>query len=991
MSLYSLSDEHALQSEVPLPGFLEGHGVYGSQDLCQNIGDLIYSEHPDLDLDPSLHSTDVAGDTMQDNLNKLSLYAMRESESSRIREDSSDSDSMLSLQELGLMCPKAPEESDSATTKSSTNGSHKGKCPQTPMPECGLCGKVFGSASSLSKHCLTHSQERVHVCKVCSKAFKRQDHLTGHMLTHLKTKPFMCIEQGCSKSYCDYRSLRRHYEVQHGLCSLKGASPRESPRHEGPQKQGVHAQAEQSKLTLQSKREDPSSSKSLLPSRDLLRCLVTSIVQQKLAPSVGASEEQTNSRNSAQLCHVSESSVSKVKSQNYDVLRECTSFQSNSTSSSTYTLINTANVVKKDATNTDSLPHAEEDSLRLDLWPSGALTGLPIFGSQKIQSTQNFWVRSTVPGSIAVMKEQSTDCRPMDICLGALNELNSTGVLPPLKVSGDTSLWQHFGEQSQQTPPGESTFQHDSEFRKVVLQAQGSSATQEQIPAQQHLFHMISKSHHSISHNQIKTQPNGAIPQSLQRPAEMVVQPSTDFIKCEAQDDSKKTTESQRNPTFGQELASSSRSTCTSDAGILSGLIRLPKSFVSLGSLVGYGNQKDGIDPQPGKALTPDDVASFFCSAGKSQAKNTTDKTQSRLGRPRRTSTSLKDKLKFNLSSAASPSQVALESFCIPSASFDTGNSVKSKLTIFNRIQGGNIYHLSSNVKEEDVSDCDRAISSSFEGNKCERSYRCRDCGQLFHTESGLRHLCSQSNPWPSHTLQQDEQAIEADGPQTPERTPDPQRDPLMSPPSLPPSGDAASGPLVIPVSVPVMMTKQQKKIRASERGSLLETPHPKRGKKRPGIKALLIPPPLVEMHPTPSGCFLSHLRSPITYLSEHLLNGLFRYPPYTPPPMLSPIREGTGLYFSTICPSSTNACANRVACNVPDEDRLISGIRLVKDDMVLTIEPHINIGDRFQAKIPELLDRSLLDREEHRACLVWKPWGDTKQVTQSRGMGHSP
>lgn len=38
---------------------------------------------------------------------------------------------------------------------------------------------MFSSASSLSKHYLTHSQERKHVCRICSKAFKRQDHLYG--------------------------------------------------------------------------------------------------------------------------------------------------------------------------------------------------------------------------------------------------------------------------------------------------------------------------------------------------------------------------------------------------------------------------------------------------------------------------------------------------------------------------------------------------------------------------------------------------------------------------------------------------------------------------------------------------------------------------------------------------------------------------------------------------------------------------------------------
>jgi hypothetical protein len=40
-----------------------------------------------------------------------------------------------------------------------------------------VCGKVFGNASALAKHKLTHSDERKYVCSMCGKAFKRQDHL----------------------------------------------------------------------------------------------------------------------------------------------------------------------------------------------------------------------------------------------------------------------------------------------------------------------------------------------------------------------------------------------------------------------------------------------------------------------------------------------------------------------------------------------------------------------------------------------------------------------------------------------------------------------------------------------------------------------------------------------------------------------------------------------------------------------------------------------
>lgn len=77
---------------------------------------------------------------------------------------------------------------------------------------CGECHKEFSNQSTLTKHMITHSDERKFVCVQCSKAFKRHDHLNGHMLTHREHKPYACDIDGCDKSYCDARSLRRHKE-----------------------------------------------------------------------------------------------------------------------------------------------------------------------------------------------------------------------------------------------------------------------------------------------------------------------------------------------------------------------------------------------------------------------------------------------------------------------------------------------------------------------------------------------------------------------------------------------------------------------------------------------------------------------------------------------------------------------------------------------------------------------------------------------------------
>ncbi|XP_030764094.1 flocculation protein FLO11 isoform X2 [Sitophilus oryzae] len=126
---------------------------------------------------------------------------------------------------LGL---SADSDAVSTTTKDdgkpgTTSPELKGKRPKTKPTspnrqgpqQCQVCSKVFGNASALAKHKLTHSDERKYVCNVCNKAFKRQDHLNGHMLTHRNKKPYECKADGCGKSYCDARSLRRHTENHH--------------------------------------------------------------------------------------------------------------------------------------------------------------------------------------------------------------------------------------------------------------------------------------------------------------------------------------------------------------------------------------------------------------------------------------------------------------------------------------------------------------------------------------------------------------------------------------------------------------------------------------------------------------------------------------------------------------------------------------------------------------------------------------------------------
>ena len=119
-----------------------------------------------------------------------------------------------------MLCSPLPSVSRSSSVPCSPNvltksSSSSNLATKSTPQSCAICYKVFSNASALAKHRLTHSEERRYHCSICSKAFKRQDHLNGHLLTHRSTKPFACQVDGCGKSYCDARSLRRHKENHH--------------------------------------------------------------------------------------------------------------------------------------------------------------------------------------------------------------------------------------------------------------------------------------------------------------------------------------------------------------------------------------------------------------------------------------------------------------------------------------------------------------------------------------------------------------------------------------------------------------------------------------------------------------------------------------------------------------------------------------------------------------------------------------------------------
>ncbi|KAK7502754.1 hypothetical protein BaRGS_00006004 [Batillaria attramentaria] len=138
-------------------------------------------------------------------------------------------DAGLSIDSTSLQAMDSERNSDSTvddakatgkiggSKKSQQKESELGSPGKNTPAQCNTCGKQFNNYSALTKHRLTHSDERKYLCTICNKGFKRQDHLNGHQMTHLDKKPYQCPLENCDKGYCDARSLRRHLEAHHRL------------------------------------------------------------------------------------------------------------------------------------------------------------------------------------------------------------------------------------------------------------------------------------------------------------------------------------------------------------------------------------------------------------------------------------------------------------------------------------------------------------------------------------------------------------------------------------------------------------------------------------------------------------------------------------------------------------------------------------------------------------------------------------------------------
>ncbi|XP_031203457.1 transcriptional-regulating factor 1 isoform X8 [Mastomys coucha] len=202
-----------------------------------------------------------------------------------------------------------------------------------------------------------------------------------------------------------------------------------------------------------------------------------------------------------------------------------------------------------------------------------------------------------------------------------------------------------------------------------------------------------------------------------------------------------------------------------------------------------------------------------------------------------------------------------------------------------------------------------------------------------------------------------------------------------LSPPHSP-QGAAPRAPAEIPRKHPPIAAKVEEPLKT--------LPEKKKFRHRP--EPLFIPPPPSSYTPNPtsySGATLyqSQLRSP-RILGDHLLlDPAHELPPYTPPPMLSPVRQGSGLFSNVLIsghgpgvhpqlPLTPLTPTPRVLlCRSSSIDGSNVTVTPGPGEQTVDVEPRINIGLRFQAEIPELQDVSTLAQDTHKATLVWKPW----------------
>ncbi|XP_055519473.1 zinc finger protein 541-like [Leucoraja erinacea] len=948
MDCYSFTDESSLQTDMHLPLLSDSELPIASniqrQEFISDPDDIIYAGMTNIELDSNLETAEIPGDPFADNLD-LSLYTVDKGcDSPKVPSDSTDTDSPPMLLGISPLPQKNTPEKSITKSERKYGGVQKRRrlsarhSPQQAFQECSQCGKSFSSASALSKHYLTHSHERRHVCRICSKAFKRQDHLSGHLLTHQKTKPYGCMEHGCDKSYCDSRSLRRHYEVQHGLYCQREPFPDSSSKDLDTAEsilfpQTGHTQALQCDVGITQRSTQQMESlpqRSSLLNRELLRPLMSSVCQK------AAGETETSASN-VTLHYPTQTHTTASVLTSPTI---CLSERSGTVRQTKYRLLQKEQSSGLNCNTTDPFNRVNTSHF--------SVTNPTV---SCIESLDSYVLDSVIP---------SRTLQPAQYTLESARPASW-----PQAVSSNHTLSRN------ETISTRQQANQDLVWTNNLATYSGSKGTYSYIVPNSQPSEEVSATFSSGALHKLDSFAQAFTRQNLDIQSNSVVA-----------------------KTPGENSAASEIDACGN-------------VFRQILSYKANLNQWQAFPEQKHQILQEQ----YSLHQQHQQQIATSLFTQVYMGDQDASPMQSQDQFQNHMLQLISDTQYNLS---------QSQNS------------GEDIYSLCSIPQEEDGPSsvlCKDLVSSSMTESLEENgeNFQCERCQGVFHFLKGLNcHSCPREGLGKQHSLEDNikPQKVIDNGIEKMDHGGlffQYLEDKLSAFLLKKPLEESVAAPLVIPVSVPVKTSGlardskvegspvRSKKLTATRRTSndscvqVHETGKSssmncrghskKQRRKRCRPEPLFIPSPSSSQTGALPGMILyqSHMRSPVC-LADHLLEN-FQPPPYTPPPMLSPIRHGSGLYFNRICslPGSWAPYSAYTARGIPgsvvDVVDGICGISMVKDDSIIFIEPHINIGTRFQAEIPLLQDKSLVEDSVHLADLVWKPWEDieTSKVTQAR------
>ena len=113
-----------------------------------------------------------------------------------------------------LLCLRIPDEDEvNEQMRKEEMTVRKGAKRKRGQHECGVCEKVFVSASKLAIHVRIHTNERPYECDVCEKCFRDSSDLKKHMRIHTNEKPYEC--DVCEKRFRESGNLQKHMRNVH--------------------------------------------------------------------------------------------------------------------------------------------------------------------------------------------------------------------------------------------------------------------------------------------------------------------------------------------------------------------------------------------------------------------------------------------------------------------------------------------------------------------------------------------------------------------------------------------------------------------------------------------------------------------------------------------------------------------------------------------------------------------------------------------------------